>query len=141
MSLLGADVVVLTAYTKQQNTGDTPHVFKQEPNFWYLTGIEHADWQLVICREQNKAWLIAPEIDAVHQLFDGSLSHIAAKEISGVDGILTQKEGDELLEDLAQNGSIVCSLGPLPYEKHIDFTLNPAPELLRKKLRKLFGRV
>lgn len=141
MSLLDADLVIVTAYTKQQNTGDTAHIFRQEPNFWYLTGVEQADWQLVIDGRQGRTWLIAPDVDDMHQLFDGSLSYAAAKGVSGVDEIINQKDGEKLLKSLATNHSAVCSLGTPSYKRYVDFTLNPAPELLNKRLKKLFGDV
>lgn len=138
---LGGELAVLTGSTGMQWHGDTAQPFRQEANFWYLTGIEHPDWRLVIDGRQSRSWLIAPEVDATHQLFDGSLSHEDAKETSGVDEVLSQKAGEQLLQALAKKHNIVYALGVPPYAEYADFTLNPAPERLRKELKKLFGEV
>lgn len=138
---LGAGLIVVSAYTKMQAAGDAAHPFKQEANFWYLSGIKYPDWWLVIDGKKDESWLIAPEVDVTHQIFDGSLSVEAAKKISGVDGVLSQKEGKRLLKDLAKKYSVVHTPGVPPYAEYADFVLNPAPERLRENLKRLFNEV
>lgn len=131
---------VFAAYTSMQLHGDAAAPFRQEANFWYLTGIEYPDWRLVVDGKQAKSWLIAPEVDEAHQLFDGSLSFDVAKKISGVDEVIGKKEGDQLLEDLARKYDSVSTLGIPPYAEHVNFALNPAADNLRKQLQQLFSK-
>ena len=141
IDVLGDELVVLAGWTSMQWHGDTAVPFRQESNFWYLTGIEHADWRCIIDGEQAKSWLIAPEVDASHQLFDGSLSFDDAKNISGVDEVLDQKSGQRLLKNLAKKYSAVYILGELPYAEHVDFVLNPATDNLREELGQVFDEM
>lgn len=132
---------VFTAHTGMQLHGDAAAPFRQDANFWYLTGIGYPDWRLVIDGKQAKSWLIAPEVDEAHQLFDGSLSLDVAKKISGVDEVIDQKSGRRLLQDLAKKRSTLYALGVPSYAEHADFTLNPASDNLRAELRRLFDEV
>lgn len=141
IKLVGAELVVLTGYIGMQWQGDSAAPFRQETNFWYLTGIEHANWRLVIDGGQGKSWLVAPEVDATHQVFDGSLDFATAKAISGVDEVLTQEAGKGLVEELTKKYSAVHTLGTTPYADYADFVLNPAPERLRSELKRRFSEV
>lgn len=136
---LKGGLVVLTAYAALQRSNDTSHYFEQEANFWYLTGIEEPDWQVVV--EGKKSWLIAPDIDEVHRIFDGALSDDNARKISGIDTVLSRSDGNRLLRDLAKKHSLVYTLGNDPYKDHYNFALNPAPNDLRLSLDRVFNDV
>jgi len=138
---LDGGLVVLTAYTAQQQRGDASFPFEQEANFWYLTGIERADWRLIIDGTAEKTWLIAPDIDPVHQVFNGSLTMDKAQQQSGVDAVLGRQEGKQLLQDMARKHRLVYTLGIPPYAKYVDFALNPAQRTLTRQLKRLFGSV
>ena len=132
---------VLSAYTKQQRSNDASFYFEQEANFWYLTGIDAPDWWVIIDGVRGHTWLVAPEISAVHQTFDGSLSHEDALAMSGAEEIISRDDADKLLRDLARRHSLVGSLGDDPYAKYYDFVLNPAPKELWRKLDRIFNDV
>lgn len=135
---LHGGLIVLTAFTAQQRRDDMSFAFEQEGNFWYLSGIDYADWRLIIDGTRNKTWLVAPEVDAVHQVFDGSLDRETAKQISGVDEVIDRVASERLLHDLARKHSVVHTLGDPPYADHFDFSLNPAPRKLREELDRIF---
>ncbi|HEU0266720.1 MAG TPA: aminopeptidase P N-terminal domain-containing protein, partial [Candidatus Saccharimonadaceae bacterium] len=107
-------------------------------NFWYLSGIEYPDWRVVIDGTRGRTWLIAPDVDDVHQVFDGSLDHSTAKRICGADEVLDRTAGDRLLRDLALKHSVVYTLNDPPYAEYFDFALNPAPRKLREELSRIF---
>lgn len=130
---------VLGAYTKMQRTLDEAYKFEQEANFWYLTGIEAPDWRVII--DSQKTWLVMPEVDASHQVFDGSLSADEALALSGADDVLKRDDADKLLRDLARQHSLVYSLGDDPYAKYYDFVTNPAPKELWRQLDRIFNEV
>lgn len=136
---LNGGIIVLSAYTAQQRRDDMSFKFEQESNFWYLTGIEYADWRLIIDGIRHKTWLIAPTVDAVHQVFDGSLDATTAKKLSGVDEVIDTVTSERLLTDLAKKHSLVYTLGESPYAKYYDFTLNPAQRKLREELDRVFA--
>ncbi len=59
---------IFTAYTEMQRCSDESWRFEQEANFWYLCGIEEADWQLMIDGDQSI--LIAPDVSMVSQIYN-----------------------------------------------------------------------
>ena len=134
-------LVVLSAYTLLQRGNDAAFSFEQEASFWYLTGINHPDWWVIIDGQRGYSWLVAPDVAAVRQIFDGSLSADEAKRISGVNSVVTRDEGEKLLRDLSKKHSIVYTLLEDPNAGHYDFTLNPAPKKLWNTLDRIFNEV
>lgn len=124
-----------------QRGNDASFMFEQEANFWYLTGIEAPDWWVVIDSKKQKSWLVAPDVDQAHQVFDGSLSWVDAKRISGVDDVLSRADADDLLKTLAKKYDTVYTLGTDPHAKHYDFVLNPAQKEMQKRLKNVFSNV
>lgn len=134
-----ADMYIFAGNILVQRSNDASYAFEQEANFWYLTGIDTAGWRLVI--QKGKSTLVAPDVDEVHQTFDGSLSHKAAKEMSGVDEVLSYQQAEELLSGLKDFDQKVATLGEDPRKEHYDFALNPGPVNLLNELQELFGEV
>lgn len=141
MAALHGGIVVVGAYTKMQRGNDAAFTFEQEANFWWLTGIEVADWQLIIDGTRNKSWLVAPEVSGSHEIFDGSLDSEEAKKISGVDTVISRNEGASLLRDLAKKHSVVYTIGEHPHAEYFDFSLNPAPKKIHELLERTFNSV
>jgi len=134
MGKIDSKLVVVAGNVALQRSNDAAFAFAQEANFWYLTGINDAQWRLVI--ENEKSWLIAPDIDEVHRIFDGGLSHDDAQDMSGVDEVISFQAGETLLATLLQTHEQVGSLGSDPHEEYYDFSLNPGPIVLLEFLRK-----
>ncbi|MEO5949925.1 MAG: aminopeptidase P N-terminal domain-containing protein [Candidatus Saccharimonadales bacterium] len=138
---LGGGVFVLTAYSKQQRTNDTSQRFEQEANFWWLTGIEAAQWQLIVDGTRNKSWLVAPHIKDINYIFDGGLSAEDAVGISGVDTVISSDEATVLLRDLAKKHIVVYAIGEHQHVEYFDFVQNPADKKLRESLTRIFATV
>ncbi|HET8883923.1 MAG TPA: Xaa-Pro aminopeptidase [Candidatus Saccharimonadales bacterium] len=134
-------VAVFAAYAQMQRGNDMAHAFEQEANFWWLTGIESADWWLIIDGTRGKSWLVAPQISESHQIFDGSLGAGDAIEISGVDAVISHDEAMTLLRDLSKKHSVAYALGEQPHAEHLDFTLNPAIKAVRDVVSRIFNSV
>jgi Xaa-Pro aminopeptidase len=132
-------VTVLTAAMAMQRGNDSSY-FKQESNFFWLTGINEPDWWAVI-EPSGKTWLVRPNISKTHQIFDGSLNDQEALKISGADGVLSRVQAMEKLKVLATKYPTVQTLGPHPRRKQFDFALNPAAARLRNLLKKVFQNV
>jgi len=138
---LKGSLIVIGAYGAMQRGNDASFKFEQEANFWYLTGIEAPDWWVVIDGQSNISWLVAPEVDDVHNIFDGSLSWDEAKKISGVDKVISEKEAYSLLNELAEKNDTVFTICEDPRANDYDFTLNPSQAVMQKRLEKLFKNV
>lgn len=134
-------VLVCTAHTKMQLAADITAPFKQESNFYYLTGITDPDWTLVLDAARGKSYLVAPDVSDVARVFEGALSDKDALAISGVDEVLSARDMDAKLRELARVHAMVHALGRDPHAKHYDFTLNPAPQNLWRKLERIFTSV
>ncbi len=134
-------VIVLSAYSAMQRSGDSGATFEQESNFWWLTGINKPDWWLIIDGGRSKSWLVFPEISDIHQTFNGGLSVDEAKDISGVDSVISNDEATRMLRDLASRHSVVGGLDEDPSAKYYDFVLNPAPKKMWRKLETIFNEV
>jgi Xaa-Pro aminopeptidase len=138
---LSGGIAVFSAYTKMQRTNDIASQFEQEANFWWLSGIESPDWQLIIDGTRGKSWLVMPQVSAVSQIFDGSLAAVDAEDISGVSDILSHDEAVKMLRDLSKKHSVAYTLGDQPHAEYLDFILNPAPKRLHEQLIRTFNSV
>lgn len=134
-------VIVLSAYAQMQRSNDMAFAFEQEANFWWLTGVDYPNWWMIMDGTRGKSWLVAPQISASHEIFDGSLSMDLAKEISGVNGVLSHDEAHDMLRDLSKKHSVVYALGEQPHAEHFDFILNPAIKSVRERVGRLFTTV
>lgn len=132
-------VVVLTAYEGMQLTGDMSVPFRQEANFWYLTGVEDPNWRVIYTRD--KSWLVSPALSDIQQIFEGGLSADEAKKVSGVDEVIDTASATVLLRQLTESGKEIATLGRDPYAAHYGFTQNPAQQKLFRYLEKKFASV
>lgn len=128
-------LIVLTAFGQMQRGNDTAFLFEQEPNFWYLSGIDKPDWWLIIDGAQNRTWLVSPDIDEIRQVFDGGLDNEAATAISGADSVIDRTEARRLLAGLRSNHRIVYTVRPQTMYSHYGFYPNPALKNLGDELR------
>lgn len=138
---LNGGLVILSAYGRLQRSNDAAHPFTQEANFWYLTGIEEPDWTVVIDGFQNRSWLVMPDISDVHMTFDGGLDATRAKDISGVDKVITNDEALKLIRELAKKHSLVHTVAAPLYADHFNFSLNPSIIRNWQNLERQFNQV
>lgn len=138
---LRGGVIVLAASSSMQRKHDAAYAFEQESSFWYLTGIEEPDWQLIIDGQRGRSVLVAPEVSEQKQAFDGSLPWDEAKAKSGVDDVISKDDADAWLRELAKKHSMVYALGDDPHARYYDFVLNPAQRKLWQKLERIFPDV
>lgn len=134
-------MVVLTGYSSMQMVHDQAGSFVQEANFWYVAGIKQPDWQVIIDGSTAEEWLVKPEVDEVHEVFDGSLSAGRASDMSGIKKVITHDEGMALLRKLAKKHSVVYTVDNPPYSDRFNFSLNPAISANKKMLERVFASV
>lgn len=138
---LKGGLLVATAYTQMQRSNDTAASFEQEGNFWYLTGVEHPDWWLLMDAKRRRSWLVVPNVEEHQQIFDGSLSRDEAKAISGVEEVIDRQEADSWMRSAARSHQLVHTIDIPPYADKFGFTLNPAVHDMREKLDRIFSKV
>lgn len=141
MARLEGSLLVVPAYAEMQRGNDAAFGFEQEANFWYLTGIDHPDWWVILDGTRGKSWLVAPPVDEVHALFHGSLSAADATSLSGVDEVLDRDDALALLRREARTRQFVYTVDQPAHHEHFGFTLNPAAHDMREQLSRIFTQV
>lgn len=130
----GTAPVVITANGLLQRSGDTAFPFEQDRNFWYLTGIDDPDVLLVL--DKSREYLIAPARDDKREVFDGSVSFQELSRRSGVETVLSAKDGWKLLETRMRKVKHVATIAaPAGYLELYGMYTNPARARLIRKLK------
>lgn len=138
---LGGGLVILTGNDEMQAANDMAHRFRQESNFWWLTGIEEPGWTVIIEGAHGMTTLVSPMRSETQQLFEGSLTVLEAKNISDADSVISANELPDKLRALSGKYKRVHILGTDPRASQYDFVLNPGPARLKKTLAKHFAKI
>ena len=96
--------VVIAGASTQYRNADSSHAFRQDSNFWYLTGFNEAESTLVLLiNEKNNVQSIVfvPEKDALKEIWDGyRAGPEGAMKDYGFDLAFNNTEIDQRLPDL-----------------------------------------
>ncbi len=132
--LAPGSVLVVTAFTQMQGNNDQAAPFAQEGNFWYLTGLEEADWRLIVDVDSGKEWLVAPARSFSQTMFDGGLSVEQAVARSGVKTVVEKREGAALLRQLLTTKKQAFTVFPQSLRRY-GMVPNPAQSRLVAQLK------
>lgn len=134
----GAELIVLSANGLLQRTSDTTFPFRQDSNFWYLTGIEEPDYILVY--GNNEQFLIMPARAEHRDMWDGAVDIKALQELSGIEEVLDHHAGWNKLDHLIKKIKKVHTMTPAEaYFDSFGFYANPARGTLLTALKKHRG--
>lgn len=139
---LGADsLVVITAQSLMQRNSDTAYPFRQDSNFYYLTGSIEPDAVLILHAAEE--FIILPKRSHAETVFGGVIDRDSIAEISGISDIYEYQEGWSRYKKLQQNRSSVYILGAPPARvTHTDsFFTNGSRRRLNQKLKRDFPAV
>lgn len=126
--------IVITANGLLQRSADTAMSFRQDSNFWYLTGCSLPD--LVLVMDNQKEYLIIPSRDANRMAFDGRIDVDLLSDRSGIDTVIDEYEGWKKLSALLINSKQIATLvAPPPYIVQYGFYTNPARSKLVKRIK------
>lgn len=121
----GTAPIVIPAAGLLQRNNDATFPFRQDSNFWYLTGIEEPDVLLVI--DKNKEYLIVPSRSQSRTIFDGGVDYATLSSRSGIDTIIDDKEGWKTLRSRLKRVAHVATVSPPPqYIDSAGMYTNPA---------------
>ncbi len=130
---VGSGLIILTANGLMQRTGDSTFPFRQDSNFWYLTGLNEPDLTLVM--DEQREYIILPPRDEIRNIFDGYIDTDELKKVSGVDSVLTEAQGWPPLNQKLKDSKQVSILEPLDrFVRFYDFYSNPARRHLKERL-------
>lgn len=135
-ALAKSELIIVASNGSLQRNGDTTFPFRQDSNFWYLTGISEPDIILVI--DGPKEYLIIPEREMVREQFDGKLDNELFSRRSGIKKILPAKAGrDRLYARLRQVKAVAMPLPAAHYLKFHGFYTNPARATLSRRVKRI----
>ncbi|CAN5642896.1 aminopeptidase P family protein [soil metagenome] len=125
---------MITANGLLQRSGDTTYPFRQDSNFWYLTGIMEPDVTLVM--DKTKEYLIVPGRAADRVTFDGTIDAKAIAKVSAIESVIDEKQGWERLAATIKKSKKTAVLQPgAGYMERHGFYTNPARKRLSSKLK------
>lgn len=127
--------IVIPSAGLLQKSADTTYTFRQDSNFWYLTGINEPDIVLVIDRDET--YLIMPHRNSVQVLFDGEIVDSDLVTSSGIAQLYPSKQGWQKLKDSARrSGEIACIAVPPAYIDVYGFYTNPARSRVIRSIKR-----
>ncbi len=134
-------VVILCANDKMPRNGDQFYPFRQESNFFYLTGIEAPQVMLVLCPDypevQFREILFIERINESQRLWIGeSLNKDIAKEISGIDQIRYLDEFESTIQPIMQYASVIYL--NIPTNEHNHYLLSTSNYRLYRRLKEQY---
>lgn len=130
----GTAPIVITANGLLQRNGDNNYLFRQDSNFWYLTGIETPSAILVL--EKAKEYLIIPTLSEVDEVMGRPHDFEALSRRSGIEQVLDQKSGWKQLTNRTKKVKHIATLSAAPaFVEHYGFYANPARADLIEKLK------
>ena len=130
-----SDAIVIAANSKILKTSDNTYQFKQEANFWYLTGINEPDLMLLL--DAQGTYLIKPRMTSYQRIFEGDLNDLKLAKTSGIKNILTYSEGQILLKANLKDYKSIAILGESPNKLYVNIITQNSNKKLKIKIKKL----
>lgn len=122
---------LFTANLATQRTESSTYKFRQNNNFWYLTGISEPN--VLLLMDGDKEFLVLPELDEVQLLFGGAINKERLSQVSGVDSFLTDAEARNRISGRNR----VVTLVPLPaFNPSENSFSNPAERRLTDRIKR-----
>lgn len=135
MESTGASLIVITANGLLQRSADTTFPFRQDSNFWYLSGINEPDYILVVTNDEN--FVISPPRAEHRDVWDGVIDIKALTKLSGIEQILDHHVGWNKLDRIIKKNKKIHTITPAEsYFESFGFYANPARATLLTALRK-----
>jgi Xaa-Pro aminopeptidase len=132
----GTAPIVITANGLLQRSADTTFTFRQDSNFWYLTGLDEPD--LILVLDKEKEYLILPAGYEARRRFDGGQSVEWLAQRSGIVSVLENEAGWKQLSNRLKKVKHVATLAALPaYIEHYNFYTNPARATMLARIQEI----
>ncbi len=99
-------VAIVFAHDELWRNGDQYYPYRQNSNFFYLTGIEQAGCVLVLRKQESRlqSFLFIPRADPTYEIWFGHrLDKEEAEAISGIAGIFPREEFERMRKKLLKN--------------------------------------
>lgn len=134
---VGGGSIIMTANGLMQRNSDVTYPFRQESNFYYLTGLREPDLTLVI--DGDEEFLVLPKLSNAELLFGGSLNRDEIAKRSGIKTIYDSAEGWAQVKKLQRSRKTVHTITAPP--RRItgtdSFATNPSRKVFIEKLKRI----
>ncbi len=128
MNKMGNGILVFKGEELKNRNSDIDYKFRQNSNFYYLTGIDHPGLAFILSPQSDKKYILFyKEVSFMKQLFDGKRPGL--KELMKVYGADTAYVMDEFEDVFSKNvrgkEKIYYCLGKNDFDKKIASAINP----------------
>ena len=135
-------VAVFTANEPMPRNGDQFYPFRQQSDFFYLTGIDAENAFLILSpnnpTEQYREMLFIEPYDEVKATWQGEMMDAKqAKEISGIEVIKSSNEFYAVLNDIALTGCDTIFMNTYEYSKY-ECNVETIQQRFVKKIKELY---
>lgn len=133
---VGDGLIILTANSLMQRNSDVTYPFRQESNFYYLTGISEPDIVLVIHGEEE--FIVLPKLSKAELLFSGNFNRDEIAKRSGIITIYDSADGWAHIKKLQRSRKTIHTITAPPRRVTgtDSFATNPNRKLLIEKLKR-----
>ncbi len=132
--------IIITATSPLQRNGDNTYPFRQDSNFWYLTGID--DPAVILVIDDNNEYLIVPDLTFERVAFDGAIEKQHVSERSGIKAVYEESPGwERLTKELDRAKDAATLLSPDVYDQRHGFYTNPSRRVFIEKLKDINPQV
>ena len=129
-------LIIISANGLLQRTGDSVYPFRQDSNFFYLTGLNEPDFLLVMNGDEE--FLVLPKRSFAEDIFRCVINCDEVAKISGINTILGNREGWQRIKEMQQSRKSVHTMTMPPRRVvHTDaFSTNPNRRYLTERLKR-----
>ncbi len=134
--LLPGSVVFIAAHSEVQYSADQAFPFRQDSNFWYLTGVNQPDCVLVLDCDSGAATMLLPGQNDYQKEWDGEYQTAEWQKTSAIKNYDSIRNIDKYIKAAAQKDQKIGYLEPSPERiEPYGFYANPARQILKKHLQ------
>lgn len=130
-------VIFIAAHSQLQYSADVAYPFRQDSNFWYLTGLNTPDAVMVIDTSATTTTLLMPTQNDYQKEWDGTMQTDQLRTMSGITQFGTTSDIQKIVRTAIKQKRRICYMAPAativePY----GFYSNPSRKTLENELRK-----
>lgn len=135
-----SSLVIITGHGLLQRSNDTTFPYRQDSNYWYLTGIDEPD--IIVVFDRSSEFIMLPARSEIRDTFDGQIDRQELARRSGITDILDSAEGWQRVRMKHGHAARIATLKASdPYVESMGFYTNPARVRLMKLLRQELSSV
>lgn len=142
MDAVENSLVLIPAHALLQSSADLTFPYRQDSNFWYLTGIDEPDLLLAIDTTDASTTIMLPARSEYQNEWDGELDTSKLEQLSGIDAYVPIDKLESMLKAAVKSGKKIGYLQPL--ENRVEpygFYSNPARRLLQTTVKEILSNI